>query len=192
MKAISLPEAFKVDLVSIAEPNMGKDEVLIELRYVGLCGSDLNSFRGLSPMVVYPRIPGHEVSGIVVAKGSGTPFSIHEGQRVTVSPYSNCGKCSACGSGRINACQFNQTLGVQRDGALTERIALRHDKVFASSILSKQELALVEPLSVGYRRQPRSGDEQRCCFDSRLRDHRPAGRRGGRGQGRHGHWARRG
>jgi threonine dehydrogenase-like Zn-dependent dehydrogenase len=150
MRAISLARPEQVEIVEIPEPEPGPDDVLVEIRYVGLCGSDLNAYRGLSPMVTYPRIPGHEVSGVVVGTGTHVPPTIRTGASVTVSPYSECGLCPACRIGRANCCQFNETLGVQRDGALTERIAIHHSKVFASAALSAEELALVEPISVGY------------------------------------------
>lgn len=150
MKAYAIKEQNIVSAIEIAEPEMGNTDVLIEIHYIGLCGSDLNSYRGLMPFVTLPRIPGHEISGIVIDKGSSVPSTINLGDKVTVSPYTRCGVCPSCRAGRDNCCQFNQTLGVQRDGALTERISVPFEKVFASSSLSLEELALVEPLSVGY------------------------------------------
>jgi L-galactonate 5-dehydrogenase len=150
MKAFVIIEKGLVAETEIAEPVIGPTDVLIEVHYIGLCGSDLNSFRGLMPLVTFPRIPGHEISGKVIDKGNKVPLFIQIGDNVTVSPYTHCGTCPACRAGRINTCEFNQTLGVQREGALTERIAVPFEKVFVSKILSLQELALVEPLSVGY------------------------------------------
>jgi threonine dehydrogenase-like Zn-dependent dehydrogenase len=150
MRAISLRAPGEVEIVEVAEPTLGPEEVLVRVGCVGLCGSDLNAYRGSSPMVSYPRIIGHEVGGTIVARGEGVPDRVRIGANVTVWPYSHCGACPACRVGRINSCQFNQTLGVQRDGALTERIAVHHGKVYASETLSLRELALVEPLSVGY------------------------------------------
>jgi threonine dehydrogenase-like Zn-dependent dehydrogenase len=123
---------------------------MIDVRYVGLCGTDLNSYRGLMPLVTYPRVPGHEISGTVVAKGTQVPRAIRLGDTVMLSPYTHCGLCPACRIGRFNCCQFNQTLGVQREGALTHRFAIHYSKVFATQTLSLRELVLVEPLSVGY------------------------------------------
>lgn len=150
MKAISLIEPRQIEIIEIPEPALGPEDVLVELRYVGLCGSDLSAYRGLSPMVSYPRIPGHEVSGVIVAKGERVPERLQVGAPVAVSPYTSCGLCPACRLGRANTCQYNQTLGVQRDGALTRRIAVPYAKTFTSQVLTPQELALVEPLSVGY------------------------------------------
>ena len=71
------------------------------------------------------------------------------GTNVAVSPYTSCGECSSCLRGRRNACQFNQTLGVQRDGALTEFIVLPREKLYSAKLTLK-ELCLVEPLTVGF------------------------------------------
>ena len=150
MKALTILKPFEVAFTEIDEPVPTSAEVLIEVRCIGLCGSDLNSYRGLMPLVQFPRVPGHEISGVIVAKGTKVPEAFFIGQKVMVSPYSNCGVCSACRLGRTNCCKYNQTLGVQRDGGLTQRIAIHHSKVFGSDELSFEELALVEPLSVGY------------------------------------------
>lgn len=150
MKAVSLIEPGKIRIIETPEPKVGPEDVLIEVEYVGLCGSDLNAYRGLMPMVTFPRIPGHELSGTIVGKGEGVPSHLSEGDRVAVEPYTNCGGCPACLIGRVNCCQFNQTMGVQRDGALLERIAVPFRKIHKSRTLNYVELALVEPLSVGY------------------------------------------
>ena len=150
MQAISFAAPRHVEIVDIPAPQPGPEDVLVDVRYVGLCGTDLNSYRGLFPLVTYPRIPGHEVSGVIVAKGDGVPASINEGDKVMLSPYSSCGICPACRVGRPNCCEFNETLGVQRDGAMTDQFAIHYSKVFSSDTLSLRELALVEPLSVGY------------------------------------------
>ncbi len=78
------------------------------------------------------------------------PWQFKPGMEVTVVPYTTCGNCPSCRSGRVNACRSNQTLGVQRDGALTEFIAVPWQKLVRSEQLSLTELTLVEPLSVGF------------------------------------------
>ena len=100
---------------------------------VGLCGSDLNSFRGLNPLVTFPRIPGHEVSATVV-HGDDGDSRLSPGTDVAIFPYTSCGKCASCRRGRPNACQFNETLGVQRDGALTEFIAMPPEKLYPAKL----------------------------------------------------------
>ncbi len=150
MKAFAIIKERTVQETDIREPVPEPDEILLEVHYIGLCGSDLNSYRGLMPLVTLPRIPGHEISGVILDKGNRVPDSIKTGDKATVYPYTNCGVCPACRQGRINTCEFNQTLGVQRDGALTRKIRVPYTKVFTSGILTLEELALVEPMSVGY------------------------------------------
>lgn len=144
MKAISLLGAGDAQLVDVAEPKHQASELLLKIDMVGLCGTDLNSYGGRNPLVTYPRIIGHEIAATVVEGSAKVP----QGTRVTVSPYTNCGHCASCRRGRVNACEFNQTFGVQRDGALTEWISVPEDKVYPSA-LSAKELCLVEPLTVG-------------------------------------------
>jgi threonine dehydrogenase-like Zn-dependent dehydrogenase len=150
MKAVSIPAPNAVEFIDIPTPQLGPETVLVEVRYVGLCGTDLNIYRGSMQLASYPRVPGHEVSGIIVEKGDQVPESIRLGQAVMASPYTACGLCPACRRGRPNCCQFNQTLGVQRDGVLTRYFAIHYNQLYTSATLSLQELALVEPLSVGY------------------------------------------
>ncbi len=149
MKAVMLEGPGQAQLASVAEPRIaGEDEILLEVRRIGLCGTDLNSYRGRNPLISFPRIPGHEVAATVAELNPKYP-EWQPGTPVTLSPYKNCGQCAACRRNRPNACRFNQTLGVQRDGALTEFIAAPARKLFRAN-LSLKELCLVEPLTVGF------------------------------------------
>lgn len=150
MKAIVFDKPESVQLVERDYPVMAEDEVIIQVKLIGLCGTDLNIFKGNMPLVSYPRIPGHEVSGVIVEKGAAVIDDCSVGDAVTINPYTSCGKCSACKDGRVNTCRYNQTLGVQRDGAMLQYISVPAKKLLCSKILSPKELALVEPLSVGY------------------------------------------
>lgn len=154
--SVLLREAFQVQLIPAQEPVLKEDEVLLKPEFIGLCGTDLSSYKGTMPLVSYPRIPGHEVGAVILKKGAGVPDHFRIGDAVTVNPYSNCGSCPACIQGRYNTCQFNQTLGVQRDGAMQPVFAIHHSKLFVSSTLSTKLLALVEPLSVGYHASERA------------------------------------
>ena len=150
MKAFYITHAGKTEIHEVVKPTPKLDEVLLKVELVGFCGSDLNTYRGRNPLVTLPRMPGHEVAATVVEVGSEVPSSITLGMRVTLSPYTNCGTCPSCRHDRPNACQFNQTLGVQRDGALAEFITAPWRKLYYSDRLSLRELALVEPLTVGF------------------------------------------
>ncbi len=132
-------------------PELKPNEVLVKIEYVGFCGSDLNTFRGLNPMVKLPVIPGHEIGGTIASIGSDVPEGLFtEGMHVTVNPYTNCGKCSSCRNGRVNACRNNATLGVQRNGAMCEYIAMPWEKIIPAPGISTRDCALIEPMSVGF------------------------------------------
>lgn len=149
MESILINEPGNASLVSVEDKELEKGEVKIKLHYVGICGSDLSTYMGKNPMVKYPRIPGHEISGVIVETGEGISDE-YIGRQVTCIPYTNCGTCYACRTGRENACKYNETLGVQRDGAMTEFHNIPIKKILLADGLSKKKLALVEPLSVGF------------------------------------------
>ncbi|RYE59038.1 MAG: sorbitol dehydrogenase, partial [Hyphomicrobiales bacterium] len=113
MQALTILRPGEATLTEKPVPTPGPGEVAIDLAFVGYCGSDLTSYRGLNPLVSYPRVPGHEISGTIVELGAGVEH-LAPGTAVTVLPYFNCGTCRACRSGRPNACPNNQTMGVQR------------------------------------------------------------------------------
>nr|WP_246790701.1 zinc-binding alcohol dehydrogenase family protein [Rhizobium leucaenae] len=134
----------------VAEAPLGAGQVRVGVRHIGLCGSDLNTFKGLNPLVKLPRIPGHEIGGEILAVGPGVDSAYAPGRRVIVMPYTNCGECTSCRKGRLNACRYNKTLGVQQDGGLAEEIVLPAEKLILNDTLPPHHLALVEPLSVGF------------------------------------------
>ena len=150
MKAIQIITPEDIQVAERPVPVAGKGEVLLKINFVGFCGSDLNTFMGKNPMVQYPRVPGHEISAVIAKVGEEVPANFKAGQAVTVVPYTNCGQCSSCRKGRFNACRYNQTLGVQRDGAMQEFITVPWQKLIADDQLSAKELAMVEPLTVGF------------------------------------------
>ncbi len=150
MKAIEITKPGEIRVVDRELPKMSEGDVLLKVKYVGFCGSDLSTFLGKNPLVQYPRIPGHEISAIIEAVGKNVPSLLKKGQSVTVVPYTNCGHCSACRKKRFNACRNNQTLGVQRDGAMMEYIVVPWQKIIADEELNATQLALVEPVTVGF------------------------------------------
>ena len=150
MKAVKITAERKMSVVEIENAAMQPDEVLLRMEYVGFCGSDLSTYLGRNPMVKMPVIPGHEVGAVIEKVGNQVPEGLKAGMVVTVNPYTNCGKCASCRNGRVNACQHNETLGVQRDGAMREYLALPWEKVIPAGLLTARECALVEPMSVGF------------------------------------------
>ena len=94
MKAVQITEAGKVQVADIVKPTLGVGEILLRIKYVGFCGSDLNTYLGRNPMVKMPVIPGHEVGAVIEEIGEGVPVGFEKGMNVTVNPYTNCGKCA--------------------------------------------------------------------------------------------------
>lgn len=162
MKAFYITRPGETEIRDIQPPVPAQGDVLLKVRRVGFCGSDLNTYRGKNPMVEYPRIPGHEIAATIEQLGPGVSGPWRAGMNVTVSPYTSCGRCSSCRQHRPNACQFNQTLGVQRDGAMAQYLVAPAEKLYQADRLSLEELALVEPLTVGFhavdRAKTASGD----------------------------------
>lgn len=149
MKAVRIEAEGQTEFAEVELRSPGAKEVLLAIRHVGLCGSDLNTFKGLNPLVELPRIPGHEIGGEVIAVGADVDAGLL-GQRAIVVPYTSCGSCSSCRKGRLNACRYNKTLGVQQDGGLAEFLVLPAEKLIPNASLAPAHLALVEPLSVGF------------------------------------------
>lgn len=150
MNALFLTEIGQTEIREIDLPTPGPNQVLLKIGMVGFCGGDLNGFKGLFELQEYPNILGHEVGGTIIEKGSDVPEDLLIGQKATIYPYLNCGTCISCRKGRRNACQDNKTMGVRRPGAMTQFIAIDWADLHLSNQLSLRELALVEPLTVGF------------------------------------------
>ena len=150
MKAIQITAPGEMRVVEMDKPEPKQGEVRVKINYVGFCGSDLNTFRGLNPMVKLPVIPGHEIGATIDAVGADVPENIKAGMVVTINPYTNCGQCASCRNGQVNACEHNETLGVQRNGAMREYFTLPWQKIIPTKYLSPRDCALIEPMSVGF------------------------------------------
>ncbi len=153
MKTIVLDEPFKFSLTQTQDPNApGPGEALVQVRRVGICGSDYHAFRGKQPFFNYPRIIGHELGVEVLALGQETEKvnpTIQVGDRCAVEPYLNCGHCIPCRAGKTNCCTSLKVLGVHTDGGMRERILVPIHKLHKSDTLSLDQLALVETLGIG-------------------------------------------
>lgn len=131
-------------------------EALVRIRRVGVCGTDYHAFQGNQPYFNYPRILGHELSA-EVASAPANDHGIKPGDRAAVEPYLNCGDCHACHMGKGNCCERLRVLGVHTDGGMQTYLAVPLDHVHKSQNLSFDQLALVEPLSIGAHAVVRSG-----------------------------------
>lgn len=157
MKAVQIVSSFDMKVVELEKPTVGAGEVLVKIKYVGFCGSDLNTYLGRNPMVKLPVVPGHEVGAVIEEIGADVPADFVKGMNVTLNPYTNCGKCASCRNGRVNACQYNETLGVQRNGVMCEYAVLPWTKIIPAGNISPRDCALIEPMSVGFHAVARAG-----------------------------------
>lgn len=148
MRALAVESPRLARVVERPTPEPGPGEVLVQVGFVGLCGTDLGTFTGKNPLVSYPRVIGHEIAGTVSVAGRDVDAG-WRGRRVAINPYKHCGACAACAAGCPNACRRNETLGVQRDGALAEFVAVPAARLVPSDSLPLDVLALVEPFSIG-------------------------------------------
>lgn len=163
MQAFYITQPGKTELGESQQPRPGPGEVLLQTRLIGLCGTDLSTYKGSNPLVNYPRIPGHEIAATIVEIGEGVPTEFTAGTDATVHPTTACGMCASCRRKRFNACKFNETLGVQRDGAMAGYFTAPWQKVFLGKGLSLRELTLVEPLAVGFHAVARGRVQRDDC-----------------------------
>jgi 2-desacetyl-2-hydroxyethyl bacteriochlorophyllide A dehydrogenase len=129
------------------EPVRGDAEVLLRVKRVGVCGTDLHIFTGDQPYLDYPRVMGHELSGVVEQAPAGSRLAT--GDPVFVMPYLSCGHCVACRIGKTNCCVKLQVLGVHRDGAFTELLSVPQAFVHKAEGVSLDQAAMVEFLAIG-------------------------------------------
>ena len=128
-------------------PERGDGEVLLRVRRVGVCGTDLHIYTGNQPFLQYPRVMGHEFSGVIEEAVPGG--RLVAGDEVYVMPYLSCGTCVACRQGKTNCCVNIQVLGVHRDGAFTEYLSLPEQFVHKAEGVTLDQAAMIEFLAIG-------------------------------------------
>lgn len=150
MKAAQIVEPNKIVVVDKEMPVLADgNEVLVRVRMIGICGSDLHVLHGTNPFAIYPRVFGHEVTGEVAEIGKNVK-DLAIGDHVVMEPISYCGKCYACRSGRPNVCESLQVYGVHRDGGCQEYMVLPASKVHrVDKSLKWEEVVLAEPFTIG-------------------------------------------
>lgn len=147
MKAITINKPYEIALQELPMPQPADGQALLKVLYCGICGADVASYTGNQPFTTYPRIPGHEFSAQIVSIPPNDR-ELKAGDVVTCNPYFNCGSCYACQKGLVNACVDNQTMGVQRDGAFCEYVAMPISRIIPGKGLTARQLALIEPFSI--------------------------------------------
>ena len=147
MKVLSCEEPGRFQYVERAEPLMQKEQAVLKVKRIGICGTDLHAFEGTQPYFEYPRVLGHELACEIVDIKPNNEFKV--GDQVTFIPYFNCGECIACRNGLTNCCVNMKVFGVHIDGGMSEYISVPVNKLMHGDNMSFDELALVEPLAIG-------------------------------------------
>jgi L-iditol 2-dehydrogenase len=149
MQQAILREPQKVEFRQVPKPSPRVGQVLLQVKRIGVCGSDIHAYYGKHPYISCPIVQGHEFSGEVAAIGSGVR-GIKTGDRVTVRPQLTCGSCYPCTHGNYHICNELKVIGCQAEGAAQEFIAVPQGLVFKlPAKLDYDSGAMVEPVAVG-------------------------------------------
>jgi L-iditol 2-dehydrogenase len=153
---ITGPKSIRINEVPVPAVNPG--QVLVKIKRVGVCGSDIHVYHGKHPYVVYPFTQGHEVSGQIAAIGAGVT-GLAVGQKVTIEPQVFCGHCYPCTHGKYNLCESLKVMGFQTTGTASEYFVADASKVTPlPDEMSYDEGAMIEPLAVTVHACKRAGD----------------------------------
>src|ERR1700749_48721 len=153
MDALLLEEYGKLQMVTMAQPVIGPDDILVRVRACGICGSDVHGFDGSSGRRIPPLVMGHEAAGEVAASGANVK-RFKDGDRVTFDSTVSCGKCFYCSRGEINLCDNRQVLGVscgdyRRHGAFAEYVVVPQNILYRlPDSLPFEHAALIEAVSI--------------------------------------------
>ena len=139
-----------IEFREIPEPGpINGNEILLRIKKIGVCGSDIHVFHGKHPATPYPVVQGHEYSAVVEAVGSNVT-RVKPGMRATARPQLVCGKCGPCLRGQYNACQELKVQGFQAPGVAQDLFVVSEDRIvpFPDSMTFEQG-AMIEPAAVG-------------------------------------------
>ncbi|WP_411380066.1 Zn-dependent oxidoreductase [Pseudomonas sp. MPB26] len=162
MKAFQVRAPFEYGLAQVEVPHVAPGEVKVDVAYAGICGSDMHIIHGQNAFVRFPRVTGHEFSGVVREVGEGVD-NLKVGDRVCIDPVISCGTCYPCRINRPNVCTRLQVIGVHRDGGFSEQVCVPADNAHRlPDSMSLSHAALVEPYTIALnvldRMQPEPGD----------------------------------
>jgi L-iditol 2-dehydrogenase len=162
MRALQLVEYQQFDLVDLPTPSLQPDEVLIEVKACGICGSDIHGMDGSSGRRIPPIVMGHEAAGVITEVGASVTDYV-AGDAVTFDSTIFCGECSYCQRGEINLCENRRVMGVscgdyRQNGAFAEYVAAPSRILHRLPAgMSFEHAAMVEPVSIAYHAVRRSG-----------------------------------
>ena len=158
MKACVLTDWKTLEIKEVPKPILKPEQVLLKVKYAGVCGSDVNVFNHNHPTATVPRIMCHEIFGTVEEIRSEKPLAYKLGSRVVVCPLTWCGTCEACRAGAFHVCRDLGIMGLHLDGGFAEYVAVNADMVFEIPDDIPDEIAiLTEPFAVGFHLNHRAG-----------------------------------
>lgn len=129
--------------------NLKPHQVLVNIKRIGICGSEIHSYHGQHPATFYPVVQGHEYSGTVVACGSDVTVC-HKGDNITARPQLVCGECNPCKRGQYNVCEHLRVQAFQADGCAQDYFIVDDDRVVPlPEGMSLDYGAMIEPSAVG-------------------------------------------
>ena len=148
----------RIEMRDVPAPEPGPGEVLLRIRRIGICGSDIHVWRGKHPFTAYPVVQGHEYSGTVEAVGPGVS-GVGLGTKATARPQVVCGECASCRRGEYNVCNALKVQGFQAPGCAQDLFVVPRDRLVPlPDELSFETGAMVEPVAVAARATSRAGD----------------------------------
>ena len=162
MKQQLMIEPKHITMREVPVPELGPDQVMVKIKKIGVCGSDIHVYHGTHPYTSYPVTQGHEVSGQIVKVGEYVK-DLAEGQKVTIEPQVFCGRCYPCLHGKYNLCEKLKVMGFQTTGTASEFFAVDASKVTPlPDELTYSEGAMIEPLAVAVHAAKRFPDVKGC------------------------------
>jgi L-iditol 2-dehydrogenase len=148
----------QIEFHQVEKPSPHPGEVLIRMRRIGVCGSDIHVFHGKHPYTSYPVVQGHEVSGEVAQVGEDVT-GFQPGDLVTFTPQVTCGECYPCRHGMYHICDHLKVMGFQTGGAAQEYFPVPAEKVLKLPPgITPDQAAMIEPVSVAVHALGRAGD----------------------------------
>ena len=148
MKYIVCEKPGRFKLKEKSKPLKAAGEAILNIKKIGICGTDLHAYKGNQAFFTYPRILGHELAAEVIEIDENDQ-NIKVGDKVIVMPYISCGRCIACRNGKTNCCTNIKVFGVHIDGGMQEQISVPVNLLIPANKLSYAEMAITEPLAIG-------------------------------------------
>lgn len=147
MKGIICEQPKQLELKEMNVPAKKDGQAIIRVKRIGICGTDMHAYRGVQPFFSYPRVLGHELSG-VIEEIEENNAGFEKGDQISILPYLSCGECVACRNGKENCCVNMKVIGVHEDGGMCEFISIPIDHLLKTNNLTLDQSAIIEPLAI--------------------------------------------